>query len=288
MTAKFRSTIYAYYGRQGRDLPWRNTTDPYPIFVSEIMLQQTQVDRVLPKYRLFLEAFPRLEILAEASPTAVLQIWSGLGYNRRALQLHGSAQKILSDFSGIIPSTYDGLRQLPGVGPYTANAILVFAYNQPHLVIDTNIRRVYLHFFFKKKESVSDAELLPIMLKTLDTKNPRRWFNALMDYGTMLGKKQPNINRKSKHYMKQSRFEGSDRQIRGKIVKALLSRAHTFMELQETVPDTRLKTILADLQREGFVEVRKTRYAIRSSRSGGPGQKERKPVFRGQAVVKKK
>jgi len=262
---KFRSTIYAYYGRYGRDLPWRNTTNPYPIFVSEIMLQQTQVDRVLPKYRLFLEAFPSLEMLAEASPAAVLQVWSGLGYNRRALQIHRSAQRILSDFSGTIPSTYEGLRQLPGVGSYTANAILVFAYNQPQLVIDTNIRRVYLHFFFQRRDSVDDAELLPIMQKTLDAENPRRWFNALMDFGAMLGKKQPHVNRKSKHYVKQSRFEGSDRQIRGKILKALLSRAHTLMELQETVPDRRLKTILADLQREGFVQARKTRYTIRPS-----------------------
>jgi len=262
---KFRSTIYAYYGRRGRDLPWRNTTDPYPIFVSEIMLQQTQVDRVLPKYRLFLERFPTLKVLAHAPQAAVLQVWSGLGYNRRALHLHGSAQKILSDFSGTIPCTYDSLRQLPGVGPYTANAILVFAYNKPALVIDTNIRRVYLHFFFKGRDAVDDAELLPVMQETLDAENPRRWFNALMDYGAMLGTKQPLINRRSKHYVKQSRFEGSDRQIRGKILKALLFRARTLTELQETVSDMRLEIILNDLQREGFVEGRKGTYAIRSS-----------------------
>lgn len=261
---KFRSAIYAYYGLHGRDLPWRKTTDPYPVFVSEIMLQQTQVDRVLPKYRLFLEAFPTLEMLARSSPAAVLHVWSGLGYNRRALHLHGSAQKILCDFSGMIPSTYDGLRQLPGVGPYTANAILAFAYNQPALVIDTNIRRVYLHFFFEGKDAVDDAEILPIVRKTLDAENPRRWFNALMDYGAMLGTEAPHINRRSKHYVKQPRFEGSDRQIRGKIIKALLTRARTLSELTGAVPDTRLEKTLADLQREGFLDRKGERYGLRS------------------------
>ena len=261
---KFRSTIYAYYALHGRDLPWRNTTDPYPIVVSEIMLQQTQVDRVLPKYRFFLETFPTLKVLAHASPAAVLQVWSGLGYNRRALHLHRSAQKILTDFSGTIPTTYNGLRQLPGVGPYTANAILVFAYNQPALVLDTNIRRVYLHFFFKGRNSVADTELLPLLRETLDKENPRRWFNALMDYGAMLGREDPRINRRSKHYAKQSRFEGSDRQVRGKILKALLTRAQTLTELQKTVSDGRLETILVDLQQEGFVEGRNRKYAIRS------------------------
>ena len=262
---KFRSTIYAYYGRHGRNLPWRNTSDPYPIFISEIMLQQTQVDRVLPKYRLFLERFPTIPVLAQASPAAVLQVWSGLGYNRRALQLHRSAQMIMTDFAGIIPRTPDKLQQLPGVGPYTANAIMVFAYNQPVLVIDTNIRRVYLHFFFEQRNAVHDAELLPVMQETLDQENPRRWFNALMDYGAMLGAKQPHINRRSKHYAKQSRFEGSDRQIRGKILKLLLSGVFTLAELKRSIADTRVETILGDLQREGFVDGRNEKYGIRSS-----------------------
>jgi A/G-specific adenine glycosylase len=264
LAIKFRSTIYAYCGRRGRDLPWRKTNDPYRILVSEFMLQQTQVDRVLPKYALFLKTFPTLKVLAHASPAAVLQVWSGLGYNRRALYLYRSAQKILTDFSGSIPSTYENLRQLPGVGPYTVNAILVFAFNRPVPVLDTNIRRVYIHFFFEGKDSVDDAELLPIMQGTLDAENPRRWFNALMDYGAMLGRKDPHINRRSKHYAKQSRFEGSGRQIRGKILKVLLARAHTLAELRKTITVTRLETILADLQQEGFVERRKRKYALRS------------------------
>ncbi len=260
----FRGTIYAYYRNHKRDLPWRKTSDPYHILVSEFMLQQTQVDRVLPKYGLFLEAFPTLKGLAHASSAAVLRVWSGLGYNRRALFLQRSAERIVSDFSGRVPATYDGLRQLPGVGFYTANAILVFAYNRPAPVLDTNIRRVYIHFFFEGKNAVDDAALFPLIEETLDTENPRRWFDALMDYGAMLGKEDRALNTRSRHYARQSRFEGSDRQIRGRILKALLEQSHTFRELRESVPDARLETILADLQREGFLEKKNRKYAIRS------------------------
>jgi A/G-specific adenine glycosylase len=262
---KFRSIIYAYYGRHGRDLPWRKTVDPYIVLVSEIMLQQTQVDRVLPKFKLFLQTFPTIQLFAKASPAAVLRVWSGLGYNRRALHLHKAAQQIVSDFYGSVPSSYESLRRLPGIGPYTANAILAFAFNRPVLVIDTNIRRVYLHFFFREKQAVGDAELVPIMRKTLDAKNPRRWFNALMDYGAMLGREYANSNRRSKHYVKQSSFTGSTRQIRGKILKLLLFRPHTSAQMKEIIEDSRLEAILADLEREGFVERNDKEYAIRSS-----------------------
>jgi len=262
---KFRSIIYAYYGRHGRDLPWRKTVDPYIVLVSEIMLQQTQVERVLPKFKLFLQTFPTIQLFATASPAAVLRVWSGLGYNRRALHLHKAAQQIVSDFSGSVPSSYESLRRLPGIGPYTANAILAFAFNRPVLVIDTNIRRVYLHFFFREKQGVGDAEFLPIMQKTLDAKNPRRWFNALMDYGAMLGREHANSNRRSKHYVKQSSFTGSTRQIRGKILKLLLFRPHTSAQMKEIIEDSRLEAILADLEREGFVERNDKEYAIRSS-----------------------
>jgi A/G-specific adenine glycosylase len=260
----FRTVIYEYYRRHKRDLPWRKTSDPYHVLVSEFMLQQTQADRVLPKYTLFLEAFPHVQALAHASSADVLRLWSGLGYNRRALFLHGSALKIVSDFSGRVPTTYDALRQLPGVGSYTANAILVFAYNQPALVLDTNIRRVYIHFFFEEKNSVHDSELFPLMEETLDTGNPRRWFNALMDYGAMLGKVNPALNKRSKHYGRQSRFEGSKRQIRGGIVRTLLARPFTFPELERIVSDARLEAVLGDLQREGFIEKKNNKYVIRS------------------------
>jgi A/G-specific adenine glycosylase len=260
----FRSAIYGYYRRHKRDLPWRKTSNPYHILVSEFMLQQTQVDRVLPKYGLFLETFPTLKALAHASPAAVLGVWSGLGYNRRALFLQRAALKIISEFSGKVPATSEGLRQLPGVGFYTANAILVFAYNKPVPVLDTNIRRVYIHFFFEGRNAVGDGELLPLIEETLDMKNPRRWFDALMDYGAMLGREDRALNKRSRSYARQSRFEGSDRQVRGRILKALLGKSRTFRELQETVPDTRLETILVDLQREGFLERKDRKYAIRS------------------------
>lgn len=219
---KFRDEIYRYYRTNERELPWRMTNDPYNIWVSEIMLQQTQVNRVIEKYRSFLQKFPTVHALAEASLADVLIEWQGLGYNRRGKALHQGAKKVVQDFDGVVPRSRKELESLPGIGHYTAGAIRAFAFNVPEVFIETNIRTVYLHFFFEHRDStVHDNELLELIEETVDHDNPRDWYLALMDYGAMLKKKGIKLNDKSRHYTKQSKFEGSDRQIRGMILKLL-------------------------------------------------------------------
>jgi A/G-specific adenine glycosylase len=193
--AAFRRTVLTHFKKEGRHtLPWRATTDPYSITVSEIMLQQTQAGRVVEKYRAFLKRFPTVQSLARAQLPAVLALWSGLGYNRRAKFLHQMAKTIVSELGGKFPRTADGLEALPGIGPYTARAICAFAYNQPVAFIETNIRTVFIHHFFSDTEKIPDATLLPIVEMVIDRKNPRQWYAALMDYGSSL-KQQGNKGR---------------------------------------------------------------------------------------------
>ncbi len=219
----FRKIIWAYYRHHKRPMPWRETTDPYKVFVSEVMLQQTQVSRVLEKYPPFTKKFPSFAALAKAPSSSVIALWQGLGYNRRALFLKRSAEIIMHDHGGRLPDDVDRLRKLPGVGSGTAGSLLAFAFNKPSAFIETNIRRVFIHFFFSKKKSVSDEMIMPYVVAALDKKNSREWYWALMDYGAMLAKTTENPNRRSKHYAKQKKFEGSMRQIRGAIVRVLLS-----------------------------------------------------------------
>lgn len=253
--SQFKQIVFDFYWTHQRTLPWRETRDPYQILVSEIMLQQTQVERVLPKYQAFLVTFPTLKSLAHAAVTDVLQQWQGLGYNRRGLALQKSAQKIMTEHGGKFPTTEEELRALPGIGPYTAAAICVFAFSQPVVLIETNVRRVFLHHFFPDTEGVTDKELLPLIEQALDTENPREWYYALMDYGSWLGKKVPNPNRRSKHYAKQSTFQGSNRQLRGAITRFLLSKPDAqFEEVRQYTsadPD-HIRTTLATLHGEGF------------------------------------
>ncbi len=223
---QFQKEIWAYYAQNRRNLPWRRTYDPYRILVSETMLQQTQVSRVLVKYKSFLKKFPTLKSLSLAPLREVLLEWQGLGYNRRALFLKKAAETITKDYAGKIPKTYTELLKLPGIGQSTAGAILNFSYNTPTVFIETNIRSVFLHFFFKGNSSVSDIMIKELVEKTLDHKNPREWYYALYDYGAMLKKsgdiETKTIHRKSKHYKKQSTFIGSNRQLRSGIVRLLL------------------------------------------------------------------
>ncbi len=222
-TRVFQKTIYTHYKKAGRhNLPWRKAISPYKILVSEIMLQQTQVDRVVPKFNNFLKKFPTVKKLADASLVEVLGQWSGLGYNRRGRFLQEAAKAIIRDYKGKIPSDPILLELLPGVGKYTARAVAVQAFDKPYAMIETNIRRVYIHHFFTDSTTVTDAELMPIIEKTFDTKNPRQWVWALMDYGSHLPKIVKNPNRKSKHYIKQSKFTGSIREVRGAILKTLI------------------------------------------------------------------
>lgn len=217
----FKKTIWQYYAQHGRHFDWRGVDDPYKVFISEVMLQQTQTARVAVKYPALIARFPDFESLARASLKDVLHEWQGMGYNRRGMYLHKAAQKIVHDYSGVLPSDPEQLDALPGIGAATAASICAFAFNRPTVFIETNIRAVFIYFFFSGKEKVHDRELLPYIEASVDQENPREWYYALMDYGVMLKKTMVNPSRKSKHYTKQSKFEGSDRQIRGIILKIL-------------------------------------------------------------------
>jgi A/G-specific adenine glycosylase len=254
--AGFKKTVWVYYRRSGRDLAWRHTADPYRILVSEIMLQQTQVLRVAPYYKKFIKRFPDFASLAKAKTADVLRSWQGLGYNRRALALQKLAKLVAEQHHGKLPRDRAALESLPGIGPYTAGAIRTFAFNDPEIFIETNIRRVFIHFFFPKKKKVHDDEIKKLIARTLDSKNPKKWYWALMDYGAMLGATAvKNPNRRSAHYAKQSRFAGSDRELRGKILR--LALAHKKISVQEIVaripePQKRIQKIMQALEKEGF------------------------------------
>jgi A/G-specific adenine glycosylase len=254
--AEFREMVLAFYADQGRDLVWRHTTDPYRILVSEIMLQQTQVDRVAQKYPQFLAAFPDFPSLSRAPLADVLAAWQGMGYNRRAIALQKCAARVVTEFDGKLPADVEILATFPGIGKATASSICAFAFNMPVVFVETNIRRVFIHFFFGDAETVSDAEILPVLEAALDRENPRAWYNALMDLGTDLKTRVPNPNRRSRHYTKQAGFEGSDRQIRGSILKMLLAgKRMTENVIAGKFPDdpARIKRIIGDLIAEGFI-----------------------------------
>jgi len=217
----FQHKIKNFYKKNRRDLPWRRSISSYRTVVSEIMLQQTQVPRVMTKFPEFIKAFPNFKQLAQAPLRDVLKVWQGMGYNRRAKYLKEIAQIMTKKYNGKLPNTFEELQTLPGIGPNTAASITAFAYNKPVIFIETNIRSVYIHEFFPNKNDVHDKDLMSLIEQTLDTKHPRDWYSALMDYGTKLKLENKNPSRKSKHYTKQSKFEGSDRQIRGQILKLL-------------------------------------------------------------------
>lgn len=253
---EFRLKITNFYHSHRRDLPWRDTTDPYWILVSEIMLQQTQVERVREKYSRFIARFPDVESLARASIEEVLSEWQGLGYNRRVLALKKAAGEIVERFGGVLPEDEKNLRSLPGIGPYTAAAILAFAFNRPVVMIETNIRRVFIHCFFQDRTEVADREILPLIEATLDRENPREWYNALMDYGYHLGTTIENPNRRSRHYQRQSSFEGSNRQIRGKILRLLVDggeQATGDLCRNLDLPTSAIAPVLKQLEDEGFI-----------------------------------
>jgi len=261
----FQKEVYRYYRESGRNLPWRMTRDPYQILVSEIMLQQTQVNRVLEHYRPFLEQFPDFEALASASFRAILESWQGMGYNRRAGALGEIARIVSSEQGGRLPRDVEVLRTFPGIGHATASAIAAFAFDQPAVFIEINIRRVFLHFFFRGKKFVKDREILPLVKDTLDTSDPRSWYYALMDYGAMLGKVKRELGRQSAHYTRQAPFEGSDRQVRGRILKKLLEKGSVRageLIASIAVPEERFSRVLSGLIREGFVKKRGDRLSI--------------------------
>ncbi|MBY0473170.1 A/G-specific adenine glycosylase [Patescibacteria group bacterium] len=242
--------LKSFYKKSGRThLPWRKTRDPYKILVSELMLQQTQVARVIPKYEAFLKRFPTFSALAKASLSDVLKEWQGLGYNRRAKFLHQAAKVVVarSDLAGKFTTEF--LESLPGVGPYTARAVSVFSYNRPEVFIETNIRTVFLHHYFRRgrtspenlggsasqEKKIADNEILPLIERDLKKSKmePRDFYAALMDYGSYLKASGVRINNKSKHYVKQSKFEGSTRQKRAALLRDALKRGVSEKKLEK-------------------------------------------------------
>lgn len=261
---RFREVVYTHYEHHGRDFPWRHTTNPYHITVAEVMLQQTQTGRVTPRYVEFTGRFPDFEALARARPADVLDTWQGLGYNRRALALHAIAQRVCTDFGGCLPQEKEFLRSLPGIGPYTAAAIRAFAFDLPDVVIETNIRAAFIHDFFPERSGVSDAEILPLVEATMDRAHPRRWYQALMDYGAML-KESGNPSRRSAQHRTQSRFVGSRRQARGIIVRTLLRDGPMSARMLASAIaewDSRFDDAFQTLKRDGLVVDRGTVISI--------------------------
>lgn len=253
----FQERIYKHYRSKGRVLPWRKTRDPYNILVSELMLQQTQVERVLVKYPLFLNIFPTFSALSNAPLKNVLEVWHGLGYNKRAIALKRIAQTVEAQFMGKLPSDYSVLIGLPGVGPTTACALRTFAFDIPSVFIETNIRTVYIHTFYAEEQDITDDSLYPLVECTLDRSNPRNWYYALMDYGSMLKRQYTNPSRKSSQHKKQVPFKGSNRQMRGKIISLIIVNSgitETDLTRRLNVDPQAISRNLQKLQEEGFLK----------------------------------
>ncbi len=307
--------ILGHYRANRRDFPWRRTSEPYKILVSEVMLQQTQTFRVLPKYKEFIKALPDFRSLSHVPLPTLLRLWSGMGYNRRALNLKKTAQIVMEKYGGKLPRDPELLQELPGIGPGTAGAICAFAFNLPVAFIETNIRRAFIHSFFSGElqnsgghvvipasseggsasggkagiltrkyhkipaflpstavgaqamtRRVSDADILKLVAATVDKKNPREWYYALMDYGAMLAKQAPNPNRRSTHYAVQSTFKGSNRELRGKILRRLIqARVYSAQELAAVMHESvsRMRKVLAELEEEQFLNIRGNTIEIR-------------------------
>lgn len=249
----FQKEILEWYTVHKRDLPWRKTRDPYHILISEVMAQQTQLSRVIPKYEAWLQAFPTIEHLSKARVSDVLRMWSGLGYNRRALYVKRFAETVMSQFDGMIPKEIAVLKTLPAIGEYTARAIACFAYNQQVAVVDANVRKVIALKFFngtppnqKKLQEIAD-QLLP-------KGKAYEWNQALMDYCSMVLKKD------KVPVPRQSKFKGSYRYFRGLLLKTLLEKNKlTITEIKELFtqyefPTERVEKLVEELAREGFVK----------------------------------
>lgn len=284
--------VFAWYERNARDLPWRKTSHPYRILVSEVMLQQTQVDRVIEKYKEFLRAFPTVLALASAAPRDVIIAWQGLGYNRRALFLQKTAQAILEKHDGTFPKDLALLKALPGVGDYTARAILSFAFDRLVPMMDTNHRQFYERVFFGGRSTPDRVlldlaeEMLPIIREAWNMEHGTNiflfekkksavyhWNQALMDFMSafrtydvgriddpLLAKFTrvfPAGKRKKKTEKKFVRFQVSDRWYRGKIIDMLRERPRvSFSHLQkkfQTIPDARLQKIVSGLEKDGLI-----------------------------------
>lgn len=264
--ARFRKTVWEYYKEHGRsELPWRKTTDPYKILVSGMMLQQTQVERVIPYYKQFIKKYPSVRTLAKAPLSDVLKAWQGLGYNRRAKFLHGASKYIVEVYGGKVPQDALDLESIWGIGPYTARAVMTFAHNHNAIFIETNIRTVIIHHYFKDDEGVTDEKIAEVLQKVLPKGRAREWYSALMDYGAHLKRSGVQINKKAKGYLKQSTFTGSNRQARGAILRELSKTPHMKKRILKLLGEGReeqLETALEKLLKEGMIQRRGVYYEL--------------------------
>ena len=248
-----------------RDLPWRYVDDPYAVLVSEVMLQQTQVARVKGRWERFLAMFPTIDALAAASTSDVLEQWQGLGYNRRALALKRTADFCSAEREGTLPRSAEELQELPGIGPATAAGVVAFAYDEPAVYLETNVRAVFLHELFPDCDRVPDARLRPLVAQSCPATDVRGWYYALLDYGAHLKATFANPTRRSAHYVRQGAFEGSRRQKRAELVRIVLAEpgvglaeAHRRLDAEEylggrdAVDDATFLGIVEDLAAEGF------------------------------------
>ena len=269
---QFRKIVLTHYRTNGRhSLPWRKSPAAYKVLVSEIMLQQTQVERVIPYFTGWMKAYPNVGALAAAPLADVLRHWQGLGYNRRAKMLHEAAKAIVHEYDGKVPKTVAELEGLPGVGPYTARAVAAFAYDQDVVFVETNLRTAVLHHFFAGRSGVPDSDILAVLEKAKPRwtreQGPREWYAALMDYGAFLKRSGVRTNAKSKGYAKQSAFEGSGRQARGAILRALASGPAGKAKLMKLLPPerkTQMEEQLAKLVQEGMIERKGSSYRLPS------------------------
>ena len=264
---RFQNVVWEYYTAQRRSMPWRDprpdgTYDAYRVMVSEIMLQQTQVSRVLSKYEAFLLHFPNIQTLADASLADVLKVWSGLGYNRRAKFLWLAAQEIIHSYDGVIPNSVERLATLPGIGPNTGAAVIAYTFNQPVIFIETNIRTVFIHHFFNDETAVMDKDILALVKESLPAEDFRNWYYALMDYGSFLKSTAGNKSRQAKAYARQPTFKGSRRQLRGMVLRTLSVKPQGITELAMTIMDDRLKTICDELQKDGLIHLKAKQYIL--------------------------
>jgi A/G-specific adenine glycosylase len=261
----FKKKVLSFYKINRRSFPWREARNPYCILVSEIMLQQTQTTRVVDFYDRFIKRFPTPSSLAKASTATLLKLWKGLGYNRRALALRSAAQEIVAKYNGELPADPEKLLDLPGIGRYTAQAIMAFAFNRSAILVETNIRTVLIHEFFSESENVTDQVLDDVLQKLQPRKNSREWYYALMDYGVWLKSQGVKTHRQSKQYKKQSRFKGSRRELRGLVLKVLIEDKTTSVSQivkisQRTKEETEM--VLATLVREGTLVQNGRRYRL--------------------------
>jgi A/G-specific adenine glycosylase len=265
---RFQKTVLTFYKKQGRThLPWRTHPTPYHVFVSEYMLQQTQVERVIPKFTVFIQRFPNFKALAGASLPDVFSLWQGLGYNRRAKYLRDAAVHIVKEKRGVLPNDSAYLESLPGVGPYTAGAIRAFAFGESEPFIETNIRTVLMYYLFPNKKGAVDNFLLDILgqVRPRGGEMSKVWYAALMDYGAHLKRSGVRLNQSSAHYTKQKPFKNSSRQVRGAIVRELTKSealSPALLSKKTGFPLARIAEELPRLLQEGMVRQVKNRFTL--------------------------